>query len=349
MDGMNLSPPAPPPASRPASLGWLANDRLVLLLGAPRSGTSWVAKVFDSQPSVLYRHEPDISLRANDFPFILERGEVPAHVDAARRYLAALLDVRSIKAVGSRPRFPKTYGSAWLMPLRDAAIAALRVAEAVPRMQRLVRSVAVPDLLGEQARRDIHVVLKSVSSGGRARLFAEAVPGCRVVFLLRHPGGQVTSMMRGAALGKFDAEGAGTDLLGCGVGQRYGFTPERYAALPLLDKLVWNWVLFNEKVMDDIADVPTACIARHQDLVADPLRGFGKLFGFARLSWTAQTEEFIRRSTTSNAGSGYYSILRNSADTLEGWRTGLPNADQERMRSILRDTAIGQRWPDLVA
>ncbi len=341
MDGMNAYPPA--------ALGWLPNDRLVLLLGAPRSGTSWAAKVFDSQPSVLYRHEPDISLRANDFPFILERAEVPLHLDAARRYLTALLDVRSIKAVGSRPRFPKTYGSSWLMPLRDAAIAGLRVAETVPQFRGLVRSVAVPDLLDQRARRDIHVVLKSVSSGGRARLFAEAVPGCRVVFLLRHPGGQVTSMMRGAELGKFDAEGSGPDLLGCEVGRRYGFTPERYAALPLLDKFVWNWVLFNEKVMEDLADVPTARIARHQDLVSDPVGGFAELLAFAGLAWTNQTEAFIRRSTTSNVGSGYYNILRNSADTLEGWRTRLPQADQDRMRSILRETAIGSRWPDLLA
>ena len=31
----------------------------ILILGAPRSGTTWLAKIIDSHPDVLYRHEPD--------------------------------------------------------------------------------------------------------------------------------------------------------------------------------------------------------------------------------------------------------------------------------------------------
>jgi Sulfotransferase family len=32
---------------------------LILVLGAPRSGTTWLGKIFDSHPDVLYRHEPE--------------------------------------------------------------------------------------------------------------------------------------------------------------------------------------------------------------------------------------------------------------------------------------------------
>src|ERR1700757_2925244 len=31
----------------------------ILILGSPRSGTSWLAKIVDSHPDVLFRHEPD--------------------------------------------------------------------------------------------------------------------------------------------------------------------------------------------------------------------------------------------------------------------------------------------------
>jgi sulfotransferase family protein len=34
----------------------------ILILGAPRSGTTWLAKIVDSHPDVLYRHEPDATL-----------------------------------------------------------------------------------------------------------------------------------------------------------------------------------------------------------------------------------------------------------------------------------------------
>ena len=43
-------------------------ERIILILAAPRSGTTWLAKIFDSHPDVLYRHEPDTVLRATDLP-----------------------------------------------------------------------------------------------------------------------------------------------------------------------------------------------------------------------------------------------------------------------------------------
>ena len=49
-------------ATREMSAGSTA-DRLaataILIVGAPRSGTTWLAKILDSHPDVLYRHEPD--------------------------------------------------------------------------------------------------------------------------------------------------------------------------------------------------------------------------------------------------------------------------------------------------
>ena len=38
----------------------------ILIVGAPRSGTTWLAKIFDSHPATLYRHEPDEIVPARD-------------------------------------------------------------------------------------------------------------------------------------------------------------------------------------------------------------------------------------------------------------------------------------------
>ena len=48
------------PGGSPASLDALAAP--ILILGAPRSGTTWLAEIIDSHPDVLYRHEPDVTL-----------------------------------------------------------------------------------------------------------------------------------------------------------------------------------------------------------------------------------------------------------------------------------------------
>lgn len=54
----------------------IPTERIVLILGAPRSGTSWLAKMFDSHPDVLYRHEPDTVRRAEDLPWTCEPDQI---------------------------------------------------------------------------------------------------------------------------------------------------------------------------------------------------------------------------------------------------------------------------------
>jgi len=54
----NHSVLTPPPSGAGRRELGLA-DRAILVSGSPRSGTTWLAKLLDSHPDVLYRHEPD--------------------------------------------------------------------------------------------------------------------------------------------------------------------------------------------------------------------------------------------------------------------------------------------------
>ena len=55
----------------------------VMLVGSPRSGTTWMAKIIDSHPQVLYRHEPDSTLVTLDNEILNGtqgvKDEVPVH------------------------------------------------------------------------------------------------------------------------------------------------------------------------------------------------------------------------------------------------------------------------------
>ena len=46
------------------------NQPLILLFGQPRSGTTWIGKIFDSHPDTLYRHEPDSGSALKSIPLI---------------------------------------------------------------------------------------------------------------------------------------------------------------------------------------------------------------------------------------------------------------------------------------
>lgn len=325
----------------------LPNENLVLLLGAPRSGTTWLAKIFDSHPDVLYRHEPDTVLRGKSIPGVCGPAEIAAHKDAARDYLRRLMDVRTLKSAGSLPIFPKSFENPVRRTVRSGLIYGLRLAEQVPRMRRAARRMPIPDMVSGPPGPDVRMVIKSVSSRGRARLFAEAMPGCRIVFILRDPCGQVASMMRGSALGKFESEVPLDELLATEQAARYGLTAARLHALTPVERFAWHWAVLNEKAIEDLQGVANACVFRYQDLAADPIGEARKLFEFAGLSWHRQSAAFVESSTRYSGPERYYQVFKNTADAANKWRSELGRDDVKRITGVVRATPLWSLCPEL--
>src|SRR5579872_2728007 len=97
------------PAARAAADALPGRAGPVLVIGAARSGTSWLGKIFDSHPNVIYRHEPDDAIGLKEVPLVCQVEDVPRFVDAARRHVARLTAVRQIKSSGTWPIFAKQF------------------------------------------------------------------------------------------------------------------------------------------------------------------------------------------------------------------------------------------------
>jgi hypothetical protein len=93
----------------------------ILVLGFPRSGTTWLAKIFDSHPSILYRHEPDELTP-------LQPGMAPAS------QIRAWLRQRRWRVAAKRPNFRKSWRPAPLDATRTALAAALAAAQRLGRV-----------------------------------------------------------------------------------------------------------------------------------------------------------------------------------------------------------------------
>lgn len=325
----------------------ISADRVILILGAPRSGTSWLAKIFDSHPDVLYRHEPDTVLRDYDLPWMCPPEQVPVYRDAARAYLRRLFDTATLKTAGSLPIFPKRHHGTVATQFRSGVIYGLRAIEQLPGARRVVRGAPVPDLFDMAAHPEIRLVLKSVSSRGRARLFAEAMPGMKTIFILRDPWGQVASMLRGAALGMFEGGIPVQELLMTEHARRYGLTPERFAALPVVEQFAWNWAILNEKAIDDLAGIDGVKVLRYRALCDAPLSEARALFAFAELGWDSQTEDFLRRSTTFDGRDRYYQVFKNTQAAMNRWRGELKPEDQRRIQAVVQETSLAPLCPEL--
>lgn len=324
-------------------------DRVTFVLGGARSGTTWLAKILDSHPDVLYRHEPDIALqgrREPPFPSFCEPEDEPRHLPAAREYYRDLLDVRTLKTAGSLPAFRKAYQAA---PARQARLAlglALRIAEHLPGAVRPARRAAIPDFVDWHRHPDVRLVVKSVSSLARVGLLAAAMPRARFVLLLRHPCGQVASRLRGIALGKFEGPSSTGETLGTSIARRHGLTPAQSAALSTPEQLAWDWAILNQWALERLRGSARLKVVLYEEFCADPTRGARDLLSFAGLPWDAQTERFVADSTAYSGPDRYYQVFKDTQEAAARWRRELDATTQASILDIARRTEVGRMFAD---
>ncbi|PWG62674.1 sulfotransferase [Spiribacter halobius] len=318
-----------------------ATDGPVLLFGMPRSGTTWVGKVFDSHPDVLYLHEPDSGRILRDLP-LLPDADDPIQGEWLQGFAERLPACRLARVTGKLPQFPKRYRS----PLAERA-RSLLIVSAKAAGKASGRDFPVPALMRASGRHGVRLAWKSIESLGRLGLAVRNIPGARGVHIIRHPCGYVDSVLRGEQSGRL-AGGVATSadrgifgqLAETPQARRYGLDLDSLMAMEPEERLAWRWALFNEKALDDTEGSSVCRLARYEDLCRAPHERFAELFAFAGLSWEAQTRSFIRESTRADDGA-YFGVHRDAARAADAWRERLPADVQGRVQAAVRDTRAG--------
>ena len=320
-------------------------SRSIMIIGAPRSGTSWVGKIFDSHPDVLYRHEPDHVLKEPGLPFLIPPDEEDRYVPIATAYAQRLLLHHSLKAGGQLPSFTKSYYSKPLAFVHETMIQGLKWLEKLS--SREIAHVPVPDLFDLTAHPSLRIVVKSVGSRGRAGAFLKAMPGARFIFLLRHPCAQIASALRGDRAGKLNVDPFIDSTLSTPTMKRLGMQRKELESTPLVGQLAWQWVSLNEMALAALEGHDNTHVAVYEDLCADSVPYAQDLFAFSNLDWNSQTEDFIRRSTSYAGTERYYSVFRNAVTSANKWRAELPQDDQRIILDIVRQSRLAAFWPDI--
>lgn len=316
---------------------------MIFVLGAARSGTSWLAKIFDSHPETLYRHEPD-SIRRNDaLPYLHEGPDGGAHAEATRRYGETLLRVRQLKAAGSLPQFPKSYLGAAAYQYRRAVILGLRGLESVPGLAPLSRRLAVPDRIDIARFPRARLVVKSVGSMGRVRLYADAFPESRIIVIVRHPCGHVSSVLKGRAAQLMPEEISMSGFAATAPARSRSLADETLSALPTIERLAWRWVFLNEIAMThaEALGEDRVRVIRYEDLCADPVAITRQLFAFTELPWHRQTTTFLEASTTSDGDDRYFSVRRDPMIAAQKWQQDLNDDQKATVEAIVRHSPAG--------
>lgn len=309
-------------------------DNPILLLGAQRSGTTWFGKIFDSHPDVLYRHEPD-------------HGHPPPPDADMRAVVEHWANDRSLRTAVKRPFFRKSWQSAPAYWLRTGLTALLAAGTRLPAIGDRIARLPAPDL-GHGKR----LAVKSIDWCDGVGAFARALPDSRTIVILRHPCGQVASVMRGNRQGRFSLRRSGTDMpfeevLTLRYAAARGLNEADFQALPDAAKYAWDWVRFNEMALRALQTLPNARLVIYEDLCANPADVARDLFAYCGLDWNQQTEAFIGRSTGDASSTGYYAVFRDSIAAADAWRSAMTPDDQDSVRSVVRHSPLRQFWPDL--
>lgn len=317
--------------------------RPILLLGMPRSGTTWLGKIFDSHPGTLYRHEPDSYGRMNFLPLAPSVEEAPARAAEVQAFFEGMAGVRDTKIAASSPIFAKSYLNGVQMAWNRLAMSGAKA------LTRFTGELRAPLWLPQGADPGYRLVAKSIESVARAGLLARALPEARIIILLRHPCGFVASMLRGKRQHLFaDSASIGEDLsllerLWKATGLHYSATPEGLEAATPAQRLGWQWVLANDKALADTEGRANVTVVRYEDVCTDPHGATERLFGFCDLRCTEQTRRFIDRSTGAHR-SRYYSVYKDPVRAANAWRDELDADTLATLRPILAESRAARHF-----
>ncbi len=321
--------------------------RPILLFGMPRSGTTWLGKVFDSHPRTLYRHEPDSFGTLDAMPLFPEPANAEQYRTLVEDFTAALPGTTSARVTGKLPLFPKDYQGPLAFQLRRLLLLAGKVAGRVGKVE-----IPLPAMIDRHYTDRAYLVWKSIESLGRLGVIARLLPHCHAVHILRHPCGYVSSVLRGESQGRLGGDVPASEdygilelLLATEAARAHDLNLETLRALLPVERLAWRWVLYNEKAMADTADLAGCTRVRYEDLCANPLAGYRQLFAATELPWDAQTEQFVQRSTGSNSDS-YYSVFRDPAQAARSWEKQLTREDIDRVLRITHASRAGVLYGD---
>ncbi len=314
---------------------------IILLFGMPRSGTTWIGKIFDSHPDTLYRHEPDSWGLLNGIPLMAPVERADEYAPAIREFCARLPEMQLTKVAASTPIFPKHYHT----PLRHHLFRLnVVVAKAAARV---FGEQAVHNLIRGEDLRRIRMVWKSIESLGRIGVIERAMQPCYGIHITRHPCGYVASVLRGESQRRFTSDvSAGEDIgllalcLDTETARKHGLTMDSLRAMHPVERLAWRWVLFNAKAMQDLEGERSCMTLRYEDLCRDPAGIARQLFDFTQLPWNEQTARFVGHSTSRDVGR-YYSVVKNPLKASSKWKDELPAADIDRIFSIVEATRPG--------
>lgn len=303
---------------------WLAP---ILILGPPRSGTTWVEQILGVAAEAHVMHEPDnetcdpFALRAKRalgrFPILGPSDLAPSeYIELWNRALTGQSHRTSARWLVARAVLGTAQGDL------DAVFD--RRTSRLPARMRLVSALASPPATPPQSTR---LLVKSVHASLAAEWIA---PRWRpqVIVVLRHPLNIIASHV---ALGWRDSGLATHPMLPRALTRIPG-VPSLAADASPLSGLAWQVGLFIAALDAAVARNPQWLVIRHDELCRNPPERFRALCEALDLRWTEKAAALLAASNRPGEG---LATRRVASEQPQRWRRQLNAQQVEEVVAVL--------------
>ncbi|AEP30642.1 sulfotransferase domain-containing protein [Brumicola nitratireducens] len=301
----------------------------IVILGSGRSGTTWLAKLFDSCPDVMYFHEPDSINKQSGIPYLPRNSENDEVIRNAECYINQLFINSHNKTHGKRPFFPKNYRSSVAEFIFRSSVFSSKLFEKIG-----VNSVRV--LTVENSNSDIIRVAKSVDSVSRASLFLQGSPDLKIVHLVRNPFAVVDSRLRGANLGLMPNTSYYQDVFESYGNNLFDISLKELNTLSIEAQYTYEWMVHNHHVIANCSNHRNYFFVSYDKMAAEVKNELTTLFHKLEIPWSAQTEKLIQEMLLSEQRQGdYFGVMRSPKSQLDKWKENLSDRQINDINKIL--------------
>ena len=324
---------------------------MVLLLGSPRSGTTWLAKILDTYPRVLYLHEPLTKLRYPPLDAAFGRLKHQEAIGSAERaeLLAHLAQLHP--ACIRAPVFAKTF----LRLPAGAVQTALLLSQPNRWSRDLFRRWFSPS-----PREPFDLLIKEVDWQLHCASLVDSLNPDRVIFIVRHPCAVVCSRLNGLRMGVMP----GHDRAEWVASHRERIAAVGFEAQQVIKMSAWgfyalDWLLQNLEYQRLARSRPGCQTVVFESLCQDPDRVAGDLFESLGWEKPAATTRFIRasgRPSWKRAMMGrisnwrtYYDLHRDPGEAAGKWQSLLSREQVEEILEVARPFPGMRWWPEVIA
>lgn len=299
----------------------------VLIVGVPRSGTSWVGRVLKRTHDVSYVGEPDnegkepYAFRAKRslgrFPTLAPKEDAPLYEQLWDDALAGRVRGKTVREAGAKYLLKKV-----TRPELRAAYSHRQ-----PRVSMRLRAIDALASRPTVQQPGRNVVVKSVFAPMTVE-WIDARWHPEILVVARNPYNVLASWVE---LGYKQFDLHLHDTVRSRYAEPLGIPPLHSGASPL-QHVAWEVGLLTAVLQNAVAEHPNWRVVSHEELCMNPEDHFKKMTAELGLEWSATADSFLKESNRPGTG---YDTKRVASEQPDRWKKRLSEEQVDEIDSVL--------------